>query len=715
MAGGKEESRKTVSIIVIDQISSAVKQIGAKLKPSGRWIKNAGRTVDDNKGVLAKKLAARLTLAASRFLADLVHRLILFFRSEVNVLTDPTENTIDLAGRSMRAQAREIFWTLTAAVVLVLFCSTSDGQPVFRSPQISGSPQAYVPAAGGRRMSVIKKVSGGTAVGQFQLPQLGASTVDRVPLDQPSDFKNSTLREVGSAGEFLPRTSGRQRPAVELEMPEFDLGALGLVDPSVSRGQDSTAEAGNDSSSRFPLDLGQGDVSRGSADESDAQGLRREKVVENYPDGRPRLIRTVAMDAEGNYYNDGPWVVKNRDGQTIAAGRYKKGVMNGQWGRRHVSSEGGLFITKPFTAFQEPFDSIANFKGGKLDGQWAIYDRSKRTVFEINYDDGKRDGPATWFYPDTTRMRSATFKQGALHGEVSEWDEDGRLTSKDYYHEGRKLVRNTSYYRPKVPKEEAFYLDVKLEQDGLDNWWEAKPAPYSSSGQRVQAGQARAWYANRQLQYRGQFRDDKPVGQFFWWHENGNRSTVGQFDREGNRTGKWIWWHENGLKQIEGSYRDGQPAKVWRSWDEDGQLIKSKSYNSDRESVDPIESIESILDLPGQKPGGSTGEKQEDADLNLKNGIDPAADPADGNSELPLPGSAKSAEPGNENGKAAEASDAEVLESLGPSLDESLLSDEDLIEVDVDPTAKPEANAEKTDEAEGAAAGGFGLEELLGG
>jgi len=63
-------------------------------------------------------------------------------------------------------------------------------------------------------------------------------------------------------------------------------------------------------------------------------------------------------------------------------------------------------------------------------------------------------------------MRQATFKQGVLDGEVVEWDEDGRLVSKEYYREGRKLIRNTSFYRPKVPKEESYFLDVKLRQNG---------------------------------------------------------------------------------------------------------------------------------------------------------------------------------------------------------------------------------------------------------
>jgi antitoxin component YwqK of YwqJK toxin-antitoxin module len=172
------------------------------------------------------------------------------------------------------------------------------------------------------------------------------------------------------------------------------------------------------------------------------------------------------------------------------------------------------------------------------------------------------------------------------------------LSSEDLYRDGRKLVRNTSFYRPKQKKDESFYLDARLEPDGMDNWWDAKPAPYLSSGKRVQNGQTRTWYENQQLQSAGQYKADKPVGRFYWWHKNGNRSSVGQFDEEGKRFGRWIWWHENGIKQVEGDYRDDEPVGVWKSWNEDGKLVKDKDYDE----PDYLESPDDEDDEPAIEP-----------------------------------------------------------------------------------------------------------------
>ena len=534
-------------------------------------------------------------------------------------------------------------WLLMATITIVqlsIAATQASAQPIFRTPKQSSAAKKLVLQLSGpidsnetglneidsneTKMAPIRNVGSGQILpARFQLPQAtpargflppGPPSAQLTPSPGSPTLSNQVrkpeLREVGADGSFLPVEhdfQGDQNQAEALiDLPGLDLSAMGLDlqnqqnldERATGQGLEREELAPADSAAgleQLPYALGRLDVPQERANQADK--VRREQVVENYSDGKPRLLRTVALDREGNYYNDGPWVVKDRDGKVVAAGTYRKGVMQGQWARRHTSAEGGMFGEKPFTSFQGPFDSMANFKAGKLDGQWIVYDRAKRSIFEIGYEDGKRDGLATWFYPDTTKMRQATFKQGVLDGEVSEWDEDGRLVSKEFYADGRKLIRNRSFYRPEVPKEESYYLDVKLRQNGLDNWWDAKPAPYLSSGKRIQNGQARSWYSNRQLQYQGQFRNDKPIGRFFWWHENGNRSTVGQFNRAGDRDGRWIWWHDNGMKRIEGDYKEDQPSGVWRSWDEAGKLIKSKDYNSvsvrgDDDEVDPMEGVD---------------------------------------------------------------------------------------------------------------------------
>lgn len=313
-----------------------------------------------------------------------------------------------------------------------------------------------------------------------------------------------------------------------------------------------------------------------------------EVIKQRYPDGKPRIIRHVAQDKEGNYFNHGPWEVLNKAGQVIASGTYKNGLMHGQWKRQHATESGGMFGTKPFDLFQGPFLSVARFKNGKLEGLWTIYDQYRQKIFEIPYQDGIRHGIANWYYPNGAKMREATFKKGLIDGEILNWNDGEKLVSREQYVDGRKIVRNTTFYRPNAKKSENYFLGSKLEPEDRDDWWKAKPTPFLPSGREVQNGPSMSWYANGQPKKRGQYKDDQPVGKFIWWHENGNKHIEG-FYVKGKKARRWTWWFENGMKKVEGAYRDDQPTGNWRSWHSDGDLRNQKDYSADEESGDDTE------------------------------------------------------------------------------------------------------------------------------
>ena len=442
---------------------------------------------------------------------------------------------------------------------------------------------------------------------------------DKTPA-APVSFKRIKNRQETSPQEPLDafRNLVRQTPGIRLknESSQFqENGRRSGSSPSLQSVQPAPFSLNNfsideDARSQEPATQEKIEALPGAIGAKSASSQQRESIVENYPDGRPRVYRTVALDESGNYANDGPWRVVDRSGNTVAEGNYRKGIMHGKWGRRHVASEGGMFATKPFTSYQGPFDSVAFFKNGKLDGSWVIFDNQRRSVMEVGYKDGVRHGKASWYFPDRSPMREATFKEGVLDGEVIEWDEDQRVVSRDRYYEGRKVVRQTTRYRPDVKQSETYYLDAKLIPEGLDNWWEAKPTPFVTSGSRVQNGPVMAWYSNQQPKYKGQYKDDLPVGQFFWWHENGNRKTVGMYDVRGQRDGRWIWWHENGMKHFEGRYENGVPIGVWRSWFDNGELRRERDYDQDAGSQSTPE-LSGFGIISGQSSDNKKKEEQE--------------------------------------------------------------------------------------------------------
>ena len=372
-----------------------------------------------------------------------------------------------------------------------------------------------------------------------------------------------------------------------------------------------------------------------------------EQIKTRYPDGSIKIIKHVAQDEEGNYYPDGAWRLFNPQGEVLAEGQFHQGRMEGQWQRWHAAKSSPLFQSAPFNQFSPPFQSTATFSKGRLDGVWIIADREGRKIVEIPYREGKRDGTANWYYPSGERMRVANFKEGQLDGPLIEWNQQKKIVRNEEYIAGKKVVRNTAFYRPKQKQSEAYYLDPPLELRGDDDWWDAIPAPFTSRGQRIQHGPVTAWHANGQVKMKGQYLNDQRVGIFTWWHANGQRALVGTY-RDGRKTGTWTWWHPNGMKSIEGSYEDDEPVGQWTWWNEDGQVTATEDYDAtgtdDRPGTDaneppdtPSSDTESTLPPPVSTPRLESGTAAPGSDLHRPGDTD-ADDPTESLEEIsPLP------------------------------------------------------------------------------
>lgn len=331
-----------------------------------------------------------------------------------------------------------------------------------------------------------------------------------------------------------------------------------------------------------------------------------ELIRQRYPDGKVQIIREVRRDEDDNYYNHGPWKLLNRQGQILAEGQFHNGKMEGIWRRWHPSSAGGIFSSPPFRQFEGPFLSVASFTAGQLDGVWTLFDRAERKIFEIPYNQGKRDGTATWWFPNTMKMREVTFRDGLLDGSLREWDLQNQLVRNDEYVVGKRIIRQTSLYRPKVKQSEAFYFDSKLEPAGDDDWWQARPAAYRPTSEKIQHGPALVWFENGQPKMKGQYRDGLRVGQFTWWYANGQKQLQGNYE-QGLKTGLWQWWHENGMKAIEGTYQADDPVDTWTRWDEQGNVLSTDE-----------------LELP---PADESGDKDANSETDGKSSILDQSDP----------------------------------------------------------------------------------------
>ena len=214
----------------------------------------------------------------------------------------------------------------------------------------------------------------------------------------------------------------------------------------------------------------------------------REEITERFNDGRKKTILKIVgegskevtvekigysqrgdtilwenYDFEGT--KDGYWIGYrfdndgNRIGEDlIEKGQYKIGKKEGVW----KTYENGYL------------SSETNFKNGKEDGEYILYNQMGLITLRQNYKDGKEDGESIWFYENGQIESEYTYKDGKLDGKHTEYYENGQIKSENYRKDG-SLNGEWIYYN----KDGSIDKVENYKDDKLDG----KMTIYSKNGQ----------------------------------------------------------------------------------------------------------------------------------------------------------------------------------------------------------------------------------------
>lgn len=90
-------------------------------------------------------------------------------------------------------------------------------------------------------------------------------------------------------------------------------------------------------------------------------------------------------------------------------------------------------------------------------------------------------------------------------------------------------------------------------------------------------------YTNGNILYQGVFKDDKPVGEFKRYYEDGTPKSVLSYDESGQKAGA-VFFHPDGKRAAEGTYVDKKKEGVWKyfSAKTDGYMISLDHFLSDQ-------------------------------------------------------------------------------------------------------------------------------------
>ena len=85
-------------------------------------------------------------------------------------------------------------------------------------------------------------------------------------------------------------------------------------------------------------------------------------------------------------------------------------------------------------------------------------------------------------------------------------------------------------------------------------------------------------YDNGQVKMDGWMMNDKRVGLWIAYYENGVRWSENEY-RDGFKEGKSVSYYPNGIMRYRGHYIEDMKAGTWKFYDENGKVVKEEDFN----------------------------------------------------------------------------------------------------------------------------------------
>lgn len=120
----------------------------------------------------------------------------------------------------------------------------------------------------------------------------------------------------------------------------------------------------------------------------------------------------------------------------------------------------------------------------------------------------------------------------------------------------------------------------------------------------------------RVYQYKGQFKDDKPVGTFMYYYQSSKLKAIVKHIEGSNRS-EAQFYHDNGVIMSKGIYLDLKKDSVWSNFGPSGRLSNKETYKADVlngkktiffVSEDPNDKSQIVSSISNYKEGVLEGE-----------------------------------------------------------------------------------------------------------
>jgi antitoxin component YwqK of YwqJK toxin-antitoxin module len=171
-----------------------------------------------------------------------------------------------------------------------------------------------------------------------------------------------------------------------------------------------------------------------------------ELIRQRFPNGAVQIERWVKEDGKGNIVNHGSFTEFAANGSIITSGNYHLGQREASWTKQITAEEAKKLVPALGKGFTAPFTSQAEFRSGKLHGDWILTDSKGNIVFTWGMEAGQRHGSSTFYGPKGEVTQSITYDKNVAHGPAKLASESGAAAEPQELVRGMILRRVDKWY-----------------------------------------------------------------------------------------------------------------------------------------------------------------------------------------------------------------------------------------------------------------------------
>lgn len=319
------------------------------------------------------------------------------------------------------------------------------------------------------------------------------------------------------------------------------------------------------------------------------------------------------LDSVWTFYNDSSRVVM----RITYTGDKKNGKRYTYHGKETVEENFVNDVKQGYSYRYFPDGSMmtmVNFIDGLEEGTGKEFSPDGRVVKLIEYQKGyvvdieninridskgRKQNKWKYFYDSGGIRLECNYKDDVLDGYYKEYSEKGDLVNTFKYVDGvkqenvaelAKLDVKTEYYPNRKPKIIASYKNnvpqgIRREFSLMG---EVIKAYIFDSGkviaegiidkEGIREGPWKDLFPDGTLKAAGNYDKGKKVGEWKYYHKNGQLEQTGSYNSEGKEEGTWTWYYSTGELVREENYINGLIEGIVTEFDEKGQVISEGEY-----------------------------------------------------------------------------------------------------------------------------------------